>query len=82
MARSKLQKLGKEEVQRRVKIKQNLRFKRNVKSSSNKVILTSSIALNIYLLSRPYHEKILTNINEIYLRVAPIVEALINKLPL
>lgn len=79
---SKLQRLGKEEVERRVKIKRRLRLKNKIKSGFIKLILLASLSLNAYYLSIPYHEEILTNINEIYSKVAPIVENLINQLPL
>lgn len=82
MAQSKLQKLGKEEVERRLKAKRKFRLKRNIKSGSGKMLLLASLCLNVYYLSLPYHEEILTNIIEIYQKVAPVVENLINQLPL
>lgn len=79
---SKLQKLGKEEVARRIKLKKKIRLKKSIKSSSIKVTFIASLLLNIYFILIPYHHTILTNILEYYSKIAPIVESLINKLPI
>ena len=47
---SKLQKLGKDEVNRRIKIKQKLRKKQNLKQYINKSLFRFSILINIFLL--------------------------------
>lgn len=79
---SKLQKIGKAEVARRVKVKQRLRFKKRAKSVFGKTLLLVSLLCNVYYISIPYHEEILTYISKTYQRVAPLVETLISKLPL
>lgn len=80
--KSKLQKIGKDEVKRRVKIKRKIKRKKRVKSFLAKSLLLSSLLANVYYLSLPYHLQILTNITEIYKQVAPILESLLTKLPL
>jgi len=79
---SKLQKIGKKEVERRVKVKRDMRTKRKIKSGFTKIILSASLCLNLYYLSLSYHGEILTNISEIYYKVASILENLIKQLPL
>lgn len=74
--------LTKEEIQKRIKSKQKLKRKRKIKAGLSKLVFRISVLTNIYFLSMPYHEQILTNIYETYNKVAPILENLINKLPL
>ena len=74
--------LSKEDIQKRIKSKQKIRKKKKIKSWFNKTIFRISVLTNIYFLSMPYHDEILTNISDTYNKALPIVEALINKLPL
>lgn len=84
MAKSKLQRLGPEEVARRVKIKQKIRKRRDLKKKINSISVYGNVGLLIYIAH--LHGKLvptLTNIYEtIVSKVAPIVESLINQLPL
>lgn len=70
------------DYEQRVANKKKLRKKKNMKNRVSKTTLYSSIVLNIYYVSIPYHVQILTNITETYHKIAPILENLINKLPL
>lgn len=79
---SKLQRLGKEEIARRIKVKRKIARKRKIKSFLAKSLLYSSLAGNVYYVSKPHHLLLLTNISETWQKIAPILENLANKLPL
>lgn len=72
-------------------IKRSNFFKRkkkweHFKLKVNRILLKVSLLLNIYFIFQLYFPKIVlkltNNIRDIYLKVAPIVESLINQLPL
>ena len=84
MAKSKLQKIGKEEVARRIKLKQKIRKKRNIKKKLNSISVYVNVGLLLYITH--LHDKLIPTLTNIYetivSKVAPIVESLINQLPL
>ena len=84
MAKSKLQKLGKEEVARRVRVKQRTRRNRNIKRRLNSFSLILNSALLLYITH--LHGELLPFLTNIYRTilntVAPIMESLLQLLPL
>jgi hypothetical protein len=69
-------------VQQRIKAKRKLKFKRKVRDKMYIIVTILSMAGNIYFMSEPYQEQIIDYVVDLYNQVAPIVESLINQLPI
>ena len=80
MAKSKIQRLGPEKVQEKLKQKRKLRRMRNIGKAANKTSYYLNIALFIYITH--LQGILIPFLTNIYEQVAPIVVSLLNKLPL
>jgi len=69
-------------VQQRIKAKRKLKFKRKVRDKMYIIVTILSMTGNIYFMSEPYQEQIIDYVVDLYNQVAPIVESLINQLPI
>jgi hypothetical protein len=69
-------------VQQRIKAKRKMKFKRKVKDKAYVLITILSMTGNIYFISEPYQEDIINYVVDLYYKVAPIVESLVNQLPI
>jgi len=69
-------------IQERLKAKRKLKLKRKVYGKAHNLLLILSMTGNIYFISEPYQVKIIDYVVDLYFKVAPIVESLINQLPI
>ena len=73
-------------IEARMKQKQKLRRKRNVKSfivnKFTTISLLTNVLMGLYIYDPEIYTKLTNDIKNIYLEIAPMVESLINQLPL
>lgn len=81
MAKSKLQRLGKEEVARRVKIKRRKRMMLSIKIKLAKLSVLLNLGLVLHV--SHLHGTLIPFLTNIYVNyVAPIMESILDKLPI
>jgi hypothetical protein len=80
MAKSKLQRIGKEKLAEKLKQKKKLRRIRNISKYTNRLSYYLNFGLFLYITH--LHGHLIPLLTNIYENVAPIVESIITKLPI
>ena len=79
MRKTKLQRMGKEELARRVKAKQRKRFFLKIQTGIYKCSLYLNLMLTLVIAH--YHNLLIPFLTNTYEKIAPILESLIKQLP-